>query len=63
VLLMLAAQGVGAAVGNIICPHNIVAGAAAVGIPGREGAILRRTLPACLIYLAAAGVLVFALAR
>jgi lactate permease len=63
VLLMLAAQGVGAGVGNVICPHNIVAGAAAVGIPGREGAILRRTLPACLIYLAAAGVLVFALAR
>jgi lactate permease len=63
VLLMLAAQGVGAGVGNIICPHNIVAGAAAVGIAGREGAILRRTLPACLIYLAAAGVLVFALAR
>ena len=63
VLLMLAAQGVGAAVGNIICPHNIVAGAAAVGIAGREGAILRRTLPACLIYLAAAGVLVAALAR
>lgn len=63
VLPMLAAQGVGAGVGNIICPHNIVAGAAAVGIPGREGAILRRTLPACLAYLAAAGVLVFALAR
>ncbi len=63
VLPMLAAQGVGAGVGNIICPHNIVAGAAAVGIAGREGAILRRTLPACLIYLAAAGVLVFALAR
>jgi lactate permease len=63
VLLMLAAQGVGAGVGNIICPHNIVAGAAAVGIAGREGAILRRTLPACLTYLVAAGVLVFALAR
>ncbi|WP_439579937.1 L-lactate permease, partial [Elioraea sp.] len=63
VLLMLAAQGVGAGVGNIICPHNIVAGAAAVGIAGREGAILRRTLPACLLYLAAAGVLVAALAR
>ena len=63
VLLMLAAQGVGAGVGNIICPHNIVAGAAAVGIAGREGAILRRTLPACLIYLAAAGVLVLMLAR
>lgn len=62
VLLMLAAQGVGAGVGNIVCPHNIVAGAAAVGIAGREGAILRRTLPACLIYLAAAGILVLALA-
>lgn len=54
---MLAAQGFGAAVGNIICPHNIVAGAATVGLAGREGPILRRTLPAALVYLAAGGLL------
>ncbi|MFQ3623166.1 MAG: L-lactate permease, partial [Acetobacteraceae bacterium] len=61
-LLILSAQGVGAAVGNIVCPHNIVAGAAAVGAAGREGAILRATLAPCLLYLAACGALTFALA-
>ncbi len=56
VLLLLAAQGIGAAVGNVVCPHNIVAGAATVGLGGREsGAVLRRTLPPALAYLALAG--------
>lgn len=61
-VLLLAAQGAGAGVGNIICPHNIVAGAATVGIVGAEGAILRATLLACLIYLAAAGALILSFA-
>ncbi len=61
-VLLLAAQGVGAGVGNIICPHNIVAGAATVGIAGAEGAILRATMLPCLIYLAAAGSVVVFLA-
>ncbi|MDW8443992.1 MAG: L-lactate permease [Acetobacteraceae bacterium] len=61
-VLLLAAQGVGAAVGNIVCPHNIVAGAATVGIAGAEGAILRATLLPCLFYLAAAGALVWSFA-
>lgn len=55
---MAAAQGVGAAVGNIVCPHNVVAGAATVGLAGREGEVLRRTVPACLAYLALAGLAV-----
>lgn len=62
-VIMLAAQSVGAAVGNAICPHNIIAGAAAVGAAGREGEILRRTLPACALLLVAAGLLVLAAAR
>jgi lactate permease len=33
---MTAAQGVGAAVGNIVAPHNIIAGSATVGLTGRE---------------------------
>lgn len=61
-LLILSAQGVGAAVGNIVCPHNIVAGAAAVGAAGSEGAILRATLAPCLLYLVAAGALTLSLA-
>lgn len=55
---MAAAQGVGAAVGNIVCPHNVVAGAATVGLSGREGEVLRRTVPVCLVYLLAAGLAV-----
>jgi len=52
---------VGAAFGNAIAPHNIVAGAAAVGATGREGEIMRRTLPACALVLVLAGLLALAL--
>lgn len=55
---IVAAQGFGAAVGNIVCPHNIVAGAATVGLAGREAEILRRTLLPCLLYLALGGAVV-----
>lgn len=62
VLLLVAAQGFGAAVGNIVCPHNIIAGGATVGLAGREGEVLRRTGPACAAYAIAGGLLVAALA-
>lgn len=58
-LLALVGQGMGAGIGNIIAPHNIVAGAATVGLIGGEGRVLKRTLPICLGYAAAAGVLLF----
>jgi predicted DNA-binding protein with PD1-like motif len=58
VATMVAAQGFGAAIGNIVCPHNIVAGAATVGLAGREAEILRRTLLPCAAYLALGGALV-----
>lgn len=61
VAMMVAAQGFGAGIGNIVCPHNIVAGAATVGLAGREGDILRRTLLPCAVYLALGGLLVMAL--
>ncbi len=61
VLLLVAAQGFGAAVGNIVCPHNIVAGAATVGLAGRQaGEVMRRTVPACALYAALGGALVLA---
>jgi lactate permease len=53
---VLGAQGFGAAVGNIVCPHNIVAAVATVGATGHEGAVLRRTLPPTLVYLTLGGV-------
>jgi lactate permease len=52
---LTAAQGVGSAVGNIVAPHNIIAGSATVGLSGREGDILRRTALPCLLYMLAAG--------
>jgi lactate permease len=61
VLPLLGAQGFGAAVGNIICPHNIVAASATVGLSGQEGSVLRRTLPPALIYVALGGVLAWLL--
>ncbi len=58
---MVAAQGFGAAVGNIVCPHNIIAGAATVGLSGQEGAVLTRTVLACTAYALAGGLLVLVL--
>lgn len=54
---MAAGQGVGAGIGNIVCPHNVVAGAATVGLAGREAEILRRTLWPCLAAVVLAGAL------
>jgi lactate permease len=59
--LALAGQSVGSAVGNIMAPHNIVAGTATVGLVGREGETLARTVPVCLAYVALAGCLVLML--
>ena len=42
---VLAAQGAGGAIGNVIAPANIVIGTGAVRSSGEEGAILRGTIP------------------
>lgn len=62
-LVPLAGQGFGAAIGNIVAPHNIVAGAATVGVVGREGEALRETLPVCVGYAALGGVILFVIGR
>jgi len=54
---MAAAQGVGAAIGNAIAPHNIIAGTATVGLTGRDGEVLRVTLLPVLGAAALAGAL------
>ncbi len=56
-LPMQGAQGYGAAVGNIICPHNIVAAGATVGLTGGEGDVMRRTLLPPVLYALAGGAL------
>ena len=55
--LIVALQAVGAAAGNMIAIHNIVAASATVGLLGREGAMLRKTILPTLYYLIAAGLL------
>ncbi len=60
-LPMLGGQGFGAAAGNIVCPHNVIAGGATVGLVGREGEVIRRTLLPCLIYVALGGLLLLIL--
>ena len=55
--VMLGAQGFGAAVGNIVCPHNLSAAAATVGLVGREGEVLKRTLWVALGYAFLGGLL------
>lgn len=63
VVLMAAAQGVGAAIGNAIAPHNIIAGAATVGLSGRDGEVLARTLIPVLTYAASSGIIVLIASR
>ena len=53
--MMVALQSVGAAAGNRIAIHNVVAASATVGLLGREGITLRKTLLPTLYYLVAAG--------
>lgn len=59
-LLLVAAQGLGAAAGNSIAIHNVVTGAATVGLQGQEADILRKTGPVCLACLLIGGILVLA---
>jgi len=56
-----AGQSFGAAIGNIIAPHNIIAGGATVGLSGREGEILARTAWPCAIYAGIGGAALFIL--
>jgi lactate permease len=53
--LMVATQAVGGAGGNPIAIHNIVAASATVGLLGREGDLIRKTVLVTLYYCVAAG--------
>lgn len=57
--LMVAAQSVGAAAGNMIAIHNVVAASATVGLLGREGVTIRITIIPTLYYLFFAGIITF----
>jgi lactate permease len=55
--LIVALQAVGAAAGNMIAIHNIVAASATVGFLGNEGMVLRKTIIPTLYYLLIVGIL------
>ncbi|MCK2045332.1 L-lactate permease [Chromohalobacter moromii] len=55
--MMVALQAVGAAAGNMIAIHNVVAASATVGLLGREGTTLRKTILPTLYYLIFTGLI------
>ncbi len=55
--LMVALQAVGAAAGNMIAIHNVVAASATVGLLGQEGKTLRVTIIPTVYYALVAGLL------
>lgn len=55
--LIVALQAVGAAAGNMIAIHNVVAASATVGLLGQEGSTLRKTILPTLYYLTVIGTL------
>ncbi len=59
--IIIAAQGAGGAMGNMICIHNIVAVCAVVGLNGREGDILKRTFWPFMLYGIVVGIVTYVL--
>ncbi len=55
--LLVAVQSVGAAAGNMIAIHNVVAASATVGLLGREGITLRITILPTIYYVLLAGLI------
>ncbi|MCA8994498.1 MAG: L-lactate permease [Planctomycetaceae bacterium] len=56
-LWIVSLQAVGGAAGNMICVHNVVAASAVVGLLGKEGTVIRRTLIPFCYYALAAGLM------
>lgn len=58
---IVALQAVGGAAGNTICVHNVVTASAVVGLNGKEGTIIRKTLVVFTYYALLAGALGYAI--
>lgn len=58
---IVALQIVGGAAGNIICVHNVVAASAVVGLAGKEGVVIRKTLLPFFYYALLVGSLGYAI--
>jgi len=55
--LMVGLQAVGAAAGNMVAIHNVVAASATVGFLGNEGVVLRKTVIPTIYYVLLVGLL------
>ncbi len=55
--IVVALQAVGGAAGNMICVHNVVFASATVGLLGKEGSVIRKTLAPMMGYALFAGAL------
>lgn len=55
--LVVSLQAVGAAAGNMVAIHNVVAASATVGLLGQEGSTLRKTILPTLYYVAVVGLM------
>lgn len=55
-MMIVALQAVGAAAGNMIAIHNVVAASATVGLLGQEGSTLRKTILPTIYYLVVTGI-------
>ncbi|MHC5352448.1 L-lactate permease [Pseudomonas sp. A46] len=55
--LIVAVQAIGAAAGNMVAIHNVVAASATVGLLGREGTTLRKTVWPTLYYILFTGLI------
>ncbi|QLK85269.1 L-lactate permease [Staphylococcus sp. 17KM0847] len=53
---ILGAQVIGAAAGNMICVHNVVAVCAVVNMSGKEGSVISKTLGPAMLYCILAGI-------
>lgn len=56
-VMIVALQAVGAAAGNMVAIHNVVAASATVGLLGKEGLTLRKTVLPTIYYLLVVGIL------
>ena len=56
-IVILGLQALGGAAGNMIAVHNVVAASATVGLVGREGALIRKTILPMTYYVIFAGLL------
>ena len=56
-MMIVALQAVGAAAGNMVAIHNVVTASATVGLLGKEGATLRKTILPTIYYLLVIGTL------